>query len=57
VRGGRKGHEQILAKDHELTLGCTSPREKIEYIEKFWTYADLPFDWIVTETSKNVGKD
>ncbi len=29
----------------------------IEYIEKFGHYADLPFDWIVAETSKNVGKD
>jgi len=29
----------------------------IEYIEKFGTYADLPFDWIVAETSKKVGKD
>lgn len=29
----------------------------IEYIEKFGSYADLPFDWIVAETSKNVGKD
>ncbi len=29
----------------------------IEYVEKFGTFADLPFDWIVAETSKRVGKD
>ena len=29
----------------------------IEYIEKFGTYTDLPFDWIVAETSKKAGKD
>ena len=29
----------------------------IEYIEKFGSYDDLPFDWIVNETSKIVGKD
>lgn len=29
----------------------------IEYIEKFGSYDDLPFDWIVQETSKIVGKD
>ncbi len=29
----------------------------IEYIEKFGTFADLPFDWIVEATSKKVGKD
>jgi transglutaminase-like putative cysteine protease len=29
----------------------------IEYVEKFGFYADLPVDWIVAETSKNVGKD
>lgn len=29
----------------------------IEYIEKFGSYGDLPFDWIVNETSKTVGKD
>ncbi len=29
----------------------------IEYVEKFGTFADLPFDWIVAETSKRVGTD
>ncbi len=29
----------------------------IEYIEKFGSFADLPFDWIVAETSKRVGLD
>lgn len=29
----------------------------IEYVEKFGTFADLPFDWIVETTSKKVGKD
>lgn len=29
----------------------------IEYIEKFGDREDLPFEWIVAETSKNVGKD
>lgn len=29
----------------------------IEYVEKFGPYADLPFEWIVTETSKGVGND
>ena len=29
----------------------------IEYVEKFGSYGDLPFDWIVNETSKTIGKD
>ncbi len=29
----------------------------IEYVEKFGAFADLPFDWIVAETSKRVGTD
>jgi len=29
----------------------------IEYVEKFGTHADLPFDWIVEAISKKVGKD
>lgn len=29
----------------------------IEYLEKFGTFADLPFDWIVEVISKKVGKD
>ncbi|MCK9263491.1 MAG: transglutaminase family protein [Desulfomonilia bacterium] len=29
----------------------------IEYVEKFGAFADLPFGWIVAETSKRVGTD
>ncbi len=29
----------------------------IEYVEKFGAYADLPFEWIVRETSKYLGPD
>lgn len=29
----------------------------IEYVEKFEPQKDLPFEWIVNETSKTVGKD
>ncbi|HOO45120.1 MAG TPA: transglutaminase family protein [Deltaproteobacteria bacterium] len=29
----------------------------IEYVEKFGPHKDLPFEWIVNETSKTVGKD
>ena len=29
----------------------------IEYVEKFGSHADLPFEWIIQETSKIVGKE
>jgi len=53
----------VPAVDWDGKADATLPAEDsqggkyIEYIEKFGFHADLPFDWIVAETSKNVGKD
>ena len=46
------GREDAILPDRDLN-GNTY----IEYIEKFGSYEDLPFDWIVKETSKIVGTD
>lgn len=46
------GHADAILPGEDLQGG-----KYIEYIEKFGAYADLPFDWIVAETSKNVGKN
>lgn len=43
--------------DATLPLEDLNGGKYIEYVEKFGHYADLPFDWIVAETSKTVGKD